>query len=114
MPVIDAWGDNQELVKRYHWPAQHVTPNGHADRLRAWRKQHIADQEDCKAYKEGARHFLKLQRACTLMIPWFGVADSKQQPVPPHLWPVDLAPQLDEISFRILLADYEPEQAATQ
>ena len=104
MPIVQMQNDEDRAVDRYDWPAKYVTPrDGVSDALRQWRKDAIKGQSDAAGYKEGSRHFLKLQRACTLMIPWFGDPDKNQKPERPIVWPVDLAPELDEISGRLVL-----------
>lgn len=120
MPTFETWGDDRKTVVRYGWPAGRVTPMSDiAEDLRSWRRQATLDREEFLGYqklcrgpedrelarffKECAAHQLKLQRACTLMIPWFGEPDTNQEAEPPTMWPVDLAPELDEISGRIEL-----------
>lgn len=120
MPIFDAKNDAGETVKRYDWPAKYMTPTDDMDEaLRTWRKEAIqdrelfldtqkllaatGDREGAKMMKEFANFHLKLQRACTLILPWLAGPDANQEVVRPLLWPVDLAPELDEISFRLLL-----------
>ena len=107
MPIIGGYSyqDNSD-VDRYEWSAGYVTPTAEIPAaLRQWRKDAIKDREffiGC-GMEEDARHQMKLQRACKLMIPWFGEPDKGQKAEEPTLWPVELAPELDEISRRIEL-----------
>jgi hypothetical protein len=123
MPRISSFNDDHETVDRYSWPAQYVTPTACiGEALRSWRKTAIKDREEflgfqqacgksgdrdgAKFFKECAAHEMKLQRACTCMLPWFVVdADKNQLPQSPKMWPIDLADELDEIARRILLLD---------
>lgn len=117
MPVIDSTDMYGKPVKRYGWPAHGLTPRERDhDNLRQWRKEAIKDrdffleaQKSCgkedreyaKFFKEAANRNLRLQRACTLMLPWFGEGDNGQIHVEPSLWPIELADELDEIARRI-------------
>ena len=117
--VMESDDDGSERVNRYSWPAEYVTPvDGVADALRQWRKAAIKSQEEFSAaqkqcgrddpdgarfFKTEARYHLKLQRACTYMLPWFGEADRAQATDRPCLWPVELVSELDEISRRIVM-----------
>src|SRR5262245_1222728 len=125
MPVIDGVNDEWEPVKRYQWPAQYTTPTEEMDdALRGWRKEAIKEQEEFTKLlsqvrasdfiwlrrrqtmaflRERINHWRKMQRACTYMLPWMGTPDKRQEPIAPRLWPVDLAPELDEISNRLIL-----------
>lgn len=116
MPVIKAWNDEGELCDRYLWGAQYIRPTERlADLIRMWRRDAGRDREDmerlqkeyrdtAKFFKAEARHYLRLERACTLAMPWFGVPDKKQVAIRPLLWPIDLASEMDEIAGRIYMA----------
>jgi len=121
MPIIPNRRENKdgEKVDVYEWPARYVTPMaGIAPTLRLWRKNFIKDQEEflahqkscgredrdgAKFFRECARESLKKQRACTLMIPAFGEPDKDKDCEGHEFWPVELAPELDEISRQIIL-----------
>jgi len=116
MPRFPAVNANGKAVERYLWPARYVTPNAEIHlALLKWRKEAIAEREffrrGCNSstdeidalYKERAAHWLKIQRAVTLMLPYFGAADKKQKEENTELWPLDLESELDEVSRRICL-----------
>lgn len=124
MPVIDSI-ENGKPVKRYRWPAQYVTPTEDMyDRLSAWRKIAIQMQEYCtqqqklyghqnreiaKFFKEESRRFLRQQRAVAYHMPWICGPVEKEGEVPPQLWPIDLAEELDYIAGMLVLGtDMEP------
>lgn len=119
MPVSSRLNANWEPVRCYDWPAQQVLGDGVADALRDWRKAATKDRDEWLAAqktaaaqsdrdyarfcKDEASRYLRYQRACTLMIPWLGEPDARQEPVVPYLWPIELAEELDDISRRIIL-----------
>lgn len=120
MPRIKALNDEGNLVDRYGWPAEYITPAPSAhDFLRDLRKRYITDREIFLAYqkqfgredRESARFFkecandcMKLIRAVTLALPHFGAPDKAQDCIRSLLWPVDLAPELDQVARELLLA----------
>lgn len=121
MPRYQTVDNDGKKVIRYRWPAQYELGSD-ADvvyeSLKAWRKQAIKDREEFLGYQkscgqqdqDGARFFkecanreMRRQRACTVMLPFFGEPDAEQEVVRPLLWPTDLESELDEISGRIIL-----------
>lgn len=117
MPKYLTYNDDWEPVMRYRWPAVFVTPtNNITPAIRDWRKAAIkereefaalqktaATREDARFFKEQANRAMRIQRACTLMIPWFGEPDNNQRPERPKMWPLELSDELDEISNSIIL-----------
>lgn len=128
MPVYITSDADGKRIERYGvifsdgicgWPLMYTTPTEDIYRaLKTYRKEAQKDQEEfigyqklcgkndidlAKFFKECARHHLRIQRACTLMIPWFGEPDENQKIERPLLWPIELASELDEISNRIIL-----------
>ncbi len=117
MPSIVSTDDDGKICPRYGWPAQYVTPTREiSDALRGWRKEairgreefmflqkNVQDREAAKFLKECANREMKRQRACTLMIPWFGEPDRNQTPERPIMWPLELVHELDEIANRIVM-----------
>jgi hypothetical protein len=119
MGVASSYDANGEPVDRYRWPARMLVAEGAHAALRDWRKQAIADREEmlsaqalagrsgdregARYFKEAAAHLLKMQRAMTLMLPWFGEPDTKQEAVSPELWPIEMASELDVVSARLLI-----------
>ena len=101
MPVIDAVDDNWKPTKRYNWPARYLD-GVYNDTLRQWRKEAIVKRESPDTEKFEKREHLRTIRAITLMLPWLGDPDVGQEPTSPRLWPVELAPELDAISYRLL------------
>lgn len=108
---------SSETAWYYRWPADQVIGPGIAERLREWRKEYIKCRENwleiqkdawktnkelAKLAKQESQHYMKLQRACTLMIPWFGEPDKGQVTERPKMWPVDLDSELDEVSSRLI------------
>lgn len=83
--------------------------------LKEYRKEAVKDQEQFlvwhkeykdKFFKEEARYHLRLQRACTLMLIYFGEGDYR----PSTEWPKELASELDEITDRIELREIDEEK----
>jgi hypothetical protein len=119
MPVSSRLNADWVPVRCYEWPAQQVIGEGVADALREWRKAAIKDRDEWRAAqktfagqgdrdfvrfcKDEANRYLRYQRACTLMIPWLGEPDVKQEAIVPYLWPIELTEELDDISRRIIL-----------
>ena len=116
MPRFKTINDDGDKVERYRWPAGYVTPTPDiAPALREWRREAIKDQEEFLAFqkanasdrtffKDCARRALRLQRAITLALPYFGDPDSGQVQVRTGLWPLELADECDDVGRRILLA----------
>lgn len=124
MPMYQTINDEGEDVERYRWPAQYITPTRQLNEiLRSLRKQAVKDREEFIGYqkacgeakdREGARFFkecanieMRMQRACSLMIPYFGEPDSGHSDLdlkPTTLWPGDLAHELDAVSRALYLA----------
>lgn len=102
MPVIDAMDNNWKPVKRYDWPARYLCGTEYDAILRAWRKAAIVAREAPDTGKDEKREQLRTVRAITLMLPWLGTPDAGQEPVPPSLWPIELARELDAVSYRLL------------
>lgn len=87
------------------------------DWLKQYRKEAVKDQEHwlavqkefktdrdfAKFCKEESRYYLRLQRACTLMLVYFGEGEY----TPSTEWPKELAPELDEIVHRIELREVD-------
>ncbi len=121
MPRYQTTNKDGEAVERYNWPAQYVSCFDEAeDLLRSWRSQAAKDQQEFLGYqkfcgredpqmarffKEAAGRELKRQRACTLILPFFGRPDRNQEVIGSDLWPVDLAHELDEISYRLTFSE---------
>ena len=119
MPVFLTQNHDGQVVKRYQWPAEYVTPHDEIygfliDLRRAatrdremflsYQKAHVAtDRELARFFKGAANDALGLVRAVTLALPWLGRPDAGQITMRPLMWPVDLAPQLDEIARNIRL-----------
>lgn len=119
MPIVKMANNEGDAVERYKFPAEYVTPvNGIYGYLIEKRKLAIKEQEffagakreigrgsleAAKMMKEHEKHWLKMQRAITYALPWFGVPDKNQEPIPMHLWPVDMAAELDEVGRGICL-----------
>jgi hypothetical protein len=118
MPIVSRLNANWAFVRCYEWPAQQVLGPGIADALRDWRKAATKDRDEWLAAqkfagrsdrdfarfcKDEANRYLRYQRACTLMIPWFGEPDAKQEWIVPYLWPIELAEELDDVSRRIIV-----------
>lgn len=119
MPRVKTLNADGNPVERYEWPAQYVTPmDGMGEALRGWRRTAINDREEyleygksCRAerreyakfFSQCAAHHLRLQRACTLMLPWLGELDKNQKEERPFLWALDLDAELDEIASQVIL-----------
>lgn len=109
---------SEEKVWYYKWPIEYVTPSLEIyEFLKTRRKDFQKLQEEwiklqkefkndpelAKFCKEEAKYCLKLQRACAFQIPWFGPPDKNQEILRPKMWSVDLAEELDTVSYEILL-----------
>ncbi len=113
-------------VERYDWPLKYITVEPGMDEfLRTLRKWYIkkrdewsaiqkevwkTDKEYARFAKEQTQYYMKLQRACTLMLPILGAPDKGQESIRSKLWPLDLRPELDEISGKVLLKFYYNEE----
>lgn len=110
---------SDEKSTYYRWPCCCITPTQEIyDLLKQSRKDAVREQEYWSALqkqygrddrefakfcKEQSRYYLRLQRACTLMVPYFGEPDKNQEYTRSKYWPIDLVSELDEISYRIIL-----------
>ncbi len=119
MPVVDAINDDGDPVERYEWPARSVTPTDDIpEYLRDWRKRLVVEREDflrlqkqlgrdnreaAKWYGTLAGDAMKMIRAVSLHLPWFGEPDAKQENGRPWLWPTGLADECDQVARSIVL-----------
>ena len=126
MPVITEYSETEDntKVQVYSCPAVYVTPTTEIQEfLKIKRKEAVKEQEYFlslqkefgkekeyfKFFKEESRYWLKIQRACTLHLPWFG---GEGGVVRPKHWPIDLVNQLDRVSNWIILGE-DHEQTRT-
>lgn len=86
--------------------------------LKEYRKEAVKDQEQYmtwqkeykdKFFKEEAKYHLRLQRACTLMLGYYGVGEWRCS----TNWPLELASELDEITNRIELREIDEEKSTS-
>lgn len=113
-------GDKKPTPHHYYWPLRWRNFTNYpylTEWVREYRRQSVKDQElfiswhkeyKGKFFKEEARYHLRLQRACTLILGYLGEGEYR----PCVRWPLELAPELDEITYRIELreADEEAEE----
>lgn len=110
-------GDTQDF-KCYYWTLRWREFTDYPyieDWLKEFRKEAVKDQElflswhkeyKDKFFKEEARYHLRLQRACTLMLIYYGYGEYR----PSTDWPKELASELDEIVARIELREIDEEK----
>lgn len=118
MAIVQKFVNQGEPIKdRYNWDGRFITPTEEIyNFLIQWRKDTIKNQDENRAlmnkyedreikklYKILMNAQLKVQRAITLMLPWFGQGDKNQTAIMTDLWPLDLVEELDYVTGVLIL-----------
>ena len=71
------------------------------DYLKTTRKEAVNIREGLlpggKPFKQLAAHYLRIERACNLLLPWFD-GECKLAAIPPTKWPEELADEVELVA----------------